>query len=44
MIHKMLLPFWAMKPATIRPRISRELSGEDIALIGVAIRNGVLQF
>jgi hypothetical protein len=40
MIHEMLLPFWAIKPATIRSRITRELGGEDSALIGVAIRNG----
>jgi hypothetical protein len=40
MIHDMLLPFWAVKPATIRSRITRELGGEDSALIGVAIRNG----
>lgn len=40
MIHEMLLPFWALKPATIRSRISRELGGEDSALIGVAIRDG----
>jgi len=40
MINEMLLPFWAVKPATIRSRITRELGGEDSALIGVAIRNG----
>lgn len=40
MIHDMLLPFWALKPVTIRSRISRELGGEDSALIGMAIRNG----
>jgi hypothetical protein len=39
-INEMLLPFWAVKPATIRSRITRELGGEDSALIGVAIRNG----
>ncbi|KAH7392038.1 hypothetical protein DE146DRAFT_757793 [Phaeosphaeria sp. MPI-PUGE-AT-0046c] len=41
-VHEMLLPFWALKPATIRSRISRELGGEDSALIGVAIRNGAI--
>jgi hypothetical protein len=40
MINDMLLPFWALKPASIRSRITRELGGEDSALIGVAIRNG----
>lgn len=39
-INEMLLPFWAVKPATIRSRITRELGGEDSALVGVAIRNG----
>ncbi|KAF1918958.1 hypothetical protein BDU57DRAFT_511748 [Ampelomyces quisqualis] len=42
MINEMLLPFWAIKPATIRSRITRELGGEDSALIGVAIRNGAV--
>ncbi|KAF2824975.1 hypothetical protein CC86DRAFT_371441 [Ophiobolus disseminans] len=40
MINEMLLPFWAIEPASIRSRITRELGGEDSALIGVAIRNG----
>jgi hypothetical protein len=40
MINDMLLPFWALKPASIRSRITRELGGEDSALVGVAIRNG----
>jgi hypothetical protein len=40
MINEMLLPFWAIQPATIRSRITRELGSEDSALIGVAIRNG----
>jgi hypothetical protein len=42
MINEMLLPFWAIKPATIRSRITRELGGEDSALIGVAVRNGAV--
>lgn len=41
-INEMLLPFWALKPATIRSRITRELGGEDSALIGVSIRNGAV--
>jgi hypothetical protein len=40
MISEMLFPFWAIKPATLRSRITRELGGEDSALIGVAVRNG----
>lgn len=39
-INHMLLPFWGVKPATLRSRITRELGGEDNALIGVTIRNG----
>lgn len=41
-INEMLLPFWALKPATIRSRITRELGGENSALVGVAIRNGAI--
>lgn len=41
-ISEMLLPFWAIKPATIRSRITRELGGENSALVGVAIRDGEL--
>ncbi|KAH4927377.1 hypothetical protein HBI26_130190 [Parastagonospora nodorum] len=44
MINEMLLPFWAIKPATIRSRITRELGGEDSALIGVAIRDGAVVY
>jgi hypothetical protein len=40
MINDMLLPFWALDPATIRSRITRELGGEDSALLGVAVRSG----
>ncbi|KAH7082135.1 hypothetical protein FB567DRAFT_561994 [Paraphoma chrysanthemicola] len=39
-IQEALLPFWALDPATIRSRITRELGGEDSALIGVAVRDG----
>ncbi|KAH8707605.1 hypothetical protein GQ44DRAFT_715674 [Phaeosphaeriaceae sp. PMI808] len=39
-IYEMLMPFWALKPSTIRSRITRELGGEDSALLGVSIRNG----
>lgn len=38
-IYHALLPFWALKPATIRERI-REAVGADNALIAVMIRNG----
>ncbi|KAL5115402.1 hypothetical protein ACEQ8H_006702 [Pleosporales sp. CAS-2024a] len=44
MINEMLLPFWAIKPATIRSRIARELGGEDSALIGAAIRDGAVVY
>jgi hypothetical protein len=40
MIHQMLLPFWALKPETIRSRIKNAIGHEDSALIAVAIRNG----
>jgi hypothetical protein len=39
-INQMLLPFWALKPATIRSRIKHAIGHEDSALIAVAIRNG----
>ncbi|KAF3006732.1 capsule-associated protein CAP1 [Curvularia kusanoi] len=40
MINQMLLPFWALKPETIRSRIKNAIGHEDSALIAVAIRNG----
>lgn len=39
-INEMLLPFWALKPATIRSRIKNAIGHEDSAMIAVAIRNG----
>ncbi|KAF1832202.1 hypothetical protein BDW02DRAFT_530341 [Decorospora gaudefroyi] len=42
-IHDMLLPFWALKPATIRSRIVNALGHEDSALIAVAIRHGAVE-
>jgi hypothetical protein len=39
-INQMLLPFWALKPATIRSRIKNAIGHEDSAMIAVAIRNG----
>ena len=38
-IYSALLPFWALKPSTIRERV-REAIGYDNALISVMIRNG----
>ncbi|KZM24826.1 hypothetical protein ST47_g4049 [Ascochyta rabiei] len=40
MINQMLLPFWALKPETIRSRIKNAIGHEDSAMIAVAIRNG----
>lgn len=42
-INKMLLPFWAVKPSTLRSRISKALGHEDSALIAVAIRHGAIE-
>ena len=42
-INDMLLPFWALKPVTIRSRVTNALGHEDIALIGVSIRNGAIE-
>jgi hypothetical protein len=39
-INQMLLPFWALEPATIRSRIRHAIGHEDSAMIAVAIRNG----
>lgn len=41
-INDMLQPFWALKPSIIRSRITRELGGEDSALLGVSIRDGAI--
>ncbi|KAJ4362025.1 hypothetical protein N0V83_010966 [Neocucurbitaria cava] len=41
-INQMLLPFWALKPATIRSRITNALGHEDSALVAVAIRDGAV--
>ncbi|KAF1938575.1 hypothetical protein EJ02DRAFT_410175 [Clathrospora elynae] len=42
-INEMLLPFWALKPATIRSRIANALGHEDSALIAIAIRHGAVE-
>lgn len=42
-INEMLLPFWALKPSTIRSRITNALGHEDSALIAVAIRHGAVE-
>jgi hypothetical protein len=39
MIHDSLVPFWGLKPATIRAR-AKEALGFDNALLGISIRNG----
>ncbi|ORY69777.1 uncharacterized protein BCR38DRAFT_333552 [Pseudomassariella vexata] len=39
MIHESLVPFWGLKPATIRER-AMEALGFDNALLGIQIRNG----
>jgi hypothetical protein len=38
-IHESLIPFWGLKPSTIRGR-AREALGYDNALLGVAVREG----
>lgn len=43
MINEMLLPFWALKPATIRSRIANALGHEDSSLLAVAIRHGAVE-
>ncbi|KAF2503298.1 hypothetical protein BU16DRAFT_521883 [Lophium mytilinum] len=40
-IQETLLPFWALKPSTIRARVREALGMEENALIGVLIRDGV---
>jgi hypothetical protein len=39
-ITQSLLPFWAVKPSTIRERVRLALGNEDNSLIGVMIRDG----
>lgn len=39
-ITQLLLPFWALKPSTIRARVRLALGTDDNALIGVMIRDG----
>ena len=39
-IMQSILPFWSLKPATIRSRIRNALGNEDSALIAVLIRDG----
>ena len=39
-VTQSLLPFWALKPSTIRTRIAKALGHEDTALIGMTIRDG----
>ena len=37
-----ILPFWGLKPRTIRGRVQMALGNEDNALIGMTIRNGAV--
>lgn len=39
-VTRSLLPYWAVKPSTIRARIKNALGHEDSALIGMMIRDG----
>lgn len=39
-ITQLLLPFWALKPSTIRARVQLALGNEENALIGMMIRDG----
>lgn len=39
-IMQSMLPFWSLKPATIRSRIRNALGNEDTALIAILIRDG----
>jgi hypothetical protein len=41
-VTQSLLPFWALKPSTIRARIAKALGHEDTALIGMTIRDGAI--
>ncbi|KAF2854042.1 glycosyltransferase family 90 protein [Plenodomus tracheiphilus IPT5] len=42
-INQMLLPFWAVKPATLRSRVMNALGHEDSALIAIAVRHGAVE-
>ncbi|KAH9873108.1 hypothetical protein J1614_005505, partial [Plenodomus biglobosus] len=42
-INQMLLPFWAVKPATLRSRVMNAIGHEDNALIAVAVRHGAVE-
>jgi hypothetical protein len=39
-ITQAMLPYWAVKPSTIRARIKYALGHEDSALMGMMVRNG----
>ncbi|KAF1958292.1 hypothetical protein CC80DRAFT_524453 [Byssothecium circinans] len=41
-ITQALLPYWALKPSTIRARIKYALGHEDSALMGMMIRDGAV--
>ncbi|KAI4619285.1 uncharacterized protein J4E87_007535 [Alternaria ethzedia] len=43
MINEMLLPFWALKPSTIRSRIANALGHEDSSMLAIAIRHGAVE-
>ncbi|KAF2107428.1 hypothetical protein BDV96DRAFT_625460 [Lophiotrema nucula] len=40
MINDMLLPYWGMKPSTIRLRVKNALGFQKNALVGMMVRNG----
>jgi hypothetical protein len=42
-INEMLLPFWALKPSTIRSRIANALGHEDSSLLAIAVRHGAVE-
>ncbi|KAI4683864.1 uncharacterized protein J4E84_006704 [Alternaria hordeiaustralica] len=42
-INEMLLPFWALKPSTIRSRIANALGHEDSSMLAIAIRHGAVE-
>ncbi|KAH9859798.1 hypothetical protein IAQ61_011580 [Plenodomus lingam] len=42
-VNQMLLPFWAVKPATLRSRVMRAIGHEENALIAIAIRHGAVE-
>ncbi|OCL06419.1 glycosyltransferase family 90 protein [Glonium stellatum] len=39
-INEALLPFWALKPSTIRARVREALGSDENSLIGLSIRDG----